>query len=149
MRTIAVRRTLAISPEQAFDVLADHAGYAKFAGIQRAALIRPGAPEPNGVGALRKLSTGPIWFVEEITAFERPRWIEYRIVESPVPIAHERGRITFTPVARGVEVVWTSTFQIALPLIGRIATAVAARPMSVSLASMLRATEKRAQAAPR
>lgn len=145
MRTIQVRRTLRAPADRVFDVLADHAGYAKFDGVRSAALVRPGASEPNGVGALREIRIGSARFEEEITVFERPTRMEYRIVRSRPPIAHELGRIVLTPVDGGVDVEWTSIFRVALPLIGGLATAIAARRMTKGFAATLAAVEARAR----
>lgn len=145
MRTIEVRRTIHAQPERVFDVLADHEGYARFPGVRAAVLLRQGKPDRNGVGALRKIDLGAAWFEEEITAFERPARIEYRIVRSRPPLVHEGGRITFAKVSSGVEVVWTSTLRVALPLIGGLATAFAARRMSRDFAKVLALVEELAR----
>lgn len=144
MRTIQVRRTLRAPADRVFNVLADHAGYAKFEGVRSARVVRPGASEPNGVGAIREIRIGSARF-EEITVFERPTRLEYRIVRSRPPIAHDLGRIVLTPVDGGVNVEWTSIFRVALPLIGGLATAIAARRMTKGFAATLAAVEARAR----
>jgi uncharacterized protein YndB with AHSA1/START domain len=145
MRTIEVHRTLRAPADRVFDVLADHAGYARFPGVRWAKVTRPGTKEPNGVGAIREIAIGAAWFEEEITVFERPTRLEYHILRSRPPIAHELGRLTFTPVAEGVEVAWISTFRITLPLIGGLATALAARQMSRGFYDVLGFAEQRAR----
>jgi uncharacterized protein YndB with AHSA1/START domain len=142
MYTIHLERTLRAPAERVFDVLADHAGYVRFPWVRSAKVVRPGTLEPNGKGAIREIQIGPAWFQEEITAFERPTRLEYRILRSRPPIAHQLGRLTFTPVAEGVRVAWTSTFQVTLPLVGRLVSALGTRMMSNLFDDALRLTEQ-------
>ncbi len=137
MRTIHVTRTIPATPEAVFDVLADHAGYARFPGVRKATLVRHGSLEPNGVGALRAMDLGVAWFEEEITGFERPTRLDYRIVRSRPPVDHEGGSLTLTPVPGGVEVSWTSTFHVRVPLVGSLVTRLAAWQMARGFAQVL------------
>jgi uncharacterized protein YndB with AHSA1/START domain len=125
---IRVERTLPAPPEHVFEVLADHAGYTRFRGITRAELVRPGDSEPNGVGALRKVASGPLVFTEEITAFEPPSRLDYLIVDVNFPVAHEGGSIRIDSDPRGSHVLWTSVF--------RVTTRVASRPLESALRLM-------------
>lgn len=142
MYTIHLERTLRAPAERVFDVLADHAGYARFPWVRSAKVVQPGAPEPNGKGAIREIEIGPAWFQEEITAFERPSRLDYHILQSRPPIDHELGRLTFTPIAGGVRVTWTSTFRVRLPLVGRLLGALGARVMTNLFDDALRLTEQ-------
>ena len=146
MRTIRVQRTLHAPAERVFDVLADHAGYTRFSGVKSAKVLRPGQTDPNGLGALREISTGFSWFQEEITVFDRPRRLEYRIVRGSMPIEHDLGRIDIEPTNDGVEVTWTSTFRIALPVIGGLLTTIAVRQMGGLFSTALAAVETYARA---
>lgn len=144
MRTILVRRVLRAPIARVFDVIADHAGYVAFPGVRRASLLQRGTTDPNGVGAVREIDTGAAWFREEVTAFERPTRMEYVITASRPPLRHRGGVITLREVIGGTEVEWTSTFAVDLPVVGPLATALAARAMSRAFDAMLRATEARA-----
>ena len=133
-----------ISPERAFDMMADHAGYVNFPGVRSARVTKPGTTEPNGLGAVREVSLQGAWVQEEITVFERPRRLGYRIIKSRPPIEHEGGLIELTPTADGVDVVWTSTFRIKVPIIGGLLTRLAARQMKALFERGLAIGEKRA-----
>ena len=139
-----------VSRERVFEVLSDHAGYARFPGVRSARLLRPGTREPNGEGALRRIHVFLPWFEELITAFDRPRRFEYRIQRSFPGIAHQGGSVTCTPASDGTpdvtEVVWTTTFEVALPLIGGIATLIASWIMNRQFAEALRVVEELARA---
>jgi uncharacterized protein YndB with AHSA1/START domain len=145
MQTILVQRTLRAPIARVFDVLSDHAGYVSFPGVRRAALVKRGDAEPNGVGAVREIDTGLAWFREEVTAFQRPTRMEYVIVASRPPMRHRGGIVRLRDLGDGLtEVEWTSTFAVDLPLISGLATRLAARAMTRAFAETLRAVEARA-----
>jgi uncharacterized protein YndB with AHSA1/START domain len=126
MRKIVVRRTFAAPVEDVFDVYTDHASWAGVAGIRSAVVTRPGDVEPNGLGAVREVSTSVTFFREEITHFERPRRMDYRILESRPRMDHELGRVDFSETDAGTLVVWTSIFTLRTPLVGRLTEGAAA-----------------------
>lgn len=119
-RSIRVSRRLEVSPEKAFPVLADHARYDRFEGIRRSQLVAPGDPPPNGIGAVRWVWLGPFRFEEEMTAFEPPFRLDYVIRDvRTLPFRHEGGSIRLSPVdGGGTDAVWTSSFEIPIPVIG-------------------------------
>jgi uncharacterized protein YndB with AHSA1/START domain len=118
-RSIRVERRLDAPPEGVFENLADHARYDRFDGIRRSVLAERGNPEPNGLGAVRWLWVGPLRFEEEITAFEPPSRLDYLITDvKALPFRHEGGSIRLEPDGTGTRAVWTSSFEIPIPLIG-------------------------------
>ena len=118
-RSIRVERQLDAAPEAVFEVLADHARYDRFDGIRRSELATPGDPDPNGVGAVRWIWLGPLRFEEEITVFEPPSRLDYMIrAVKTLPFRHDGGSIRLMPEGTGTHAVWTSSFEIPLPLIG-------------------------------
>jgi uncharacterized protein YndB with AHSA1/START domain len=120
MRSIHVTRTIPASPEEVFDVLADHASYDRFRGIQRSELLKSGDPPPNGLGALRRIKAWPATFEEEITAFERPARLDYLIIRIKLPFEHHGGSIRLSPEDGGTHVDWRSSYTIPIPLIGQL-----------------------------
>ena len=120
-RSIRVERHLDVPPEALFEILADHARYDRFEGIRLAEVVKPGDPEPNGLGALRRIWIGPLRFEEEITAYEPPSRLDYLIVDlRGVPFRHEGGSIRLSPAdGGGTDAVWTSSFEIPIPVLGR------------------------------
>jgi uncharacterized protein YndB with AHSA1/START domain len=118
MRTVRVERTLDAPIEAAFDLLTDHAAYKEFPGISDSELLKEGATDRNGVGAVRRVIIRPLKFVEEITAFERPTLMSYLITGINVPLDHEGGTIELTEAGDGTQAVWTSTFRVPIPVIG-------------------------------
>ena len=118
MRSVHVIRTIPAPAEDVFDLLADHAHYDRFRGINGSELVREGEPAPNGVGALRRIKVRPLVFEEEITAYERPTRLDYLIVKVNVPLQHDGGTITLSAEPGGTRVDWRSSFSVPMPVIG-------------------------------
>ncbi len=118
MATVTTSRTINAPVEKIFDLLTDHANYKDFPGILDSKLETQGTPAPNGLGAVRYIKVKQGWFREKITAYDRPRAFSYLITETSLPLKHEGGTLTFTPVAGGTEVTWVSTARMTVPLIG-------------------------------
>jgi hypothetical protein len=122
MATVRVERTVDVSRDALFAVFADHEGYGRFRGVKKCELIRPGRDERNGLGALRRVHLGgPTVLDEEIVAYDAPHSYEYRIVRArPLPVKHTLGRVELEALdANRTKVVWTSTFDIPIPIIGK------------------------------
>lgn len=142
MKTIRVQHTFHAPIDRVFDVISDHAGYVRLPGIKSAKVVKPGTTEPNGLGAVREISLGVPWFREEVTRFERPRRMDYRITSSrPLTIDHEGGSVQLETVGDTTLVTWTSTFQIKTPVIGGLLTRLAARNMRSMFAAGLAKAE--------
>ena len=118
MARIDLDKTLAAPIDDVFELLSDHAGYFRFRGFRTAELVREGAPDPNGVGALRVLAVWPLRFEEEITAFERPTRMDYLIRKVNIPLDHDGGSIALSPAGAGTRVRWRSTFTVPVPVAG-------------------------------
>jgi uncharacterized protein YndB with AHSA1/START domain len=146
MKTVTVTRTLNAPIEQVFDVIADHANYKQFPGIRDSKLVREGRTEKNGVGAVREIDAGKAWFQEEITAYERPRRLDYLIVKSRPPLKHEGGSVRLEPDGPDgarCKVTWTTTVGVNLPLIGGLLDKVLMPQLERGLVGTLKSIEKR------
>lgn len=142
MKTIAVKRTIKAPIDQVFDQLTDLANYEAFPGVHRARFIREGRGSKNGVGAIREVDARVFWMQEEILGFERPHRMDYRILQSRPGIRHEGGSMVLKQTAKGVEVTWTSTFKLPLPLVGGIAESVAGKMSELMFAAFLRHVDR-------
>ncbi|WP_280307139.1 SRPBCC family protein [Nocardia neocaledoniensis] len=119
MTIVKVQRSINAPIETVFDAYTDHAALALVPGILSATVVRPGNTEPNGLGAVREVNATIAWFREEITAFERPVLMEYRIQKARPSLRHRLGRVEFEPTAPGTTLItWTSEFDAPLPGIG-------------------------------
>ena len=145
MRTVTVTRTLDAPIEKVFDVLADHAGYKLFPGIKDSRLEKPGAPDRNGVGAVRHIDIGRGWFREKITQYERPTRLDYLITETSLPLEHRGGSLRLEPAAGGgTQVTWTTTIRGTTPLIGGLVTWIVTSQLEKGFAATLAVAAKRA-----
>ena len=144
MHTVKVTRTLKAPIEKVFDIISDHARYSEMFGLKASKLVREGKTDKNGVGALRELDAGNAWFQEEVTHFERPVRMDYRITKSRPPIDHEGGSVRLEKVPEGTKVTWTSTLRIKVPLVGGLITKFMAPQLERAFHSMLKETERRA-----
>jgi uncharacterized protein YndB with AHSA1/START domain len=137
-RSIRVERRLDAPPDAVFDVLADHARYDRFDGIRRSELAAPGDPTPNGLGAVRWIWLGPLRFEEEITAFDPPRRLDYVIRGvKTLPFRHAGGSIRLEPDGAGSRAVWTSSFEVPIPLVGRAMDRIFMRQLERGFARVL------------
>jgi hypothetical protein len=143
MGAIRLEKTVSAPIEDVFELLSDHANYDRFRGITASRLTREGERERNGLGAVRAIAVGPIRFEEEITAFERPRRMDYLIREVNLPLDHDGGRIMLAPGSAGTRVLWISTFGIPIRWVGSPLSVVFAAAFKLGFASMLDQIEQR------
>lgn len=118
MQTIQVTKIIKAPIEAVFDAYTDHERLADLPMVISAKVVKPGTIERNGLGAVRVVNGGVLVLREEITGFERPHLMEYKIVESRPKSKHELGRVEFSEVPGGTKVVWTTVFSVPLPVVG-------------------------------
>ncbi|WP_375481958.1 SRPBCC family protein [uncultured Mycobacterium sp.] len=140
MIELHVERTIAASPEQVFDWLADPGSLAAAPLVLKAGWAQ-GVPGP-AVGALREVRGVGTWFREEITAFDRPRSYSYLIVRSFPPFNHEGGTLSFTPSGDGTHVDWRSNYTHPAYAGGKVLEAVTRRLLTSSFQAILDACAK-------
>jgi uncharacterized protein YndB with AHSA1/START domain len=139
MQTIDITENVALPIDRAFELLADHANYQRFPGITRSELLKDGEPAPNGLGAIRRVSLGDVVLDEEITDFQPPKTLAYRVIASkPIRVEHEGGVIELTTVPEGTEIRWRSTFKLKIPVIGWFVTRRAAKQFERGFRQILR-----------
>lgn len=144
MAKIDLDKTLAAQIDEVFELLSDHAGYTRFSGFSKAELLREGTDEPNGLGAMRRLSARGLTFDEEITAFERPTRMDYLIHKATVPMRHNGGSIRLEPAGEGTRVRWTSEFTMPIPLAGGVLAGAFAFGLERGFVQLLDEIEKHA-----
>ena len=143
MKTVRVEKSIAASADDVFEMLTDHAGYTRFRGVSKAERFRDGEPDPNGVGAMRRITTPPVTFEEEILTFDRPRRMDYVIRKANFPLEHEGGSIVVEGDDSRAHVVWTSTFEVPTRFASGPASAFAAFAVKTGFSRMLADVDKR------
>jgi hypothetical protein len=89
-------------------------------------VLEPGddPSEPNGLGMVRLVKPpGSAALEERIVAHERPRLIEYTVIND-VPIRNHLGRIELAPTTRGTRVDYTISFDFKPAAAGGLAATV-------------------------
>lgn len=117
-QTIDVRVTTTAPPERVFALLADVSTWSTWAAFDEAVLERPGRPEPDGVGAIRRFRTGRTRSLEEVVAFEPPRRLSYEL-RSGLPLDGYHADVDLASLPDGgTEIHWHSSFRPRWPLTG-------------------------------
>jgi uncharacterized protein YndB with AHSA1/START domain len=109
-------------PDEVWAQVSDHAGMASWGMLSRSTLLRPGSPDPNGLGARRRLEGPGQRIEEEVVAWDPPRAYEYRLL-SGAPVRSHRGRMAVVAEGRGARVDWTVDFEPAVPFTGTVMAA--------------------------
>jgi uncharacterized protein YndB with AHSA1/START domain len=92
---IVMQQRFAAVPARVFEVLSDHVGFGRWMGAD-IALERPGEPPPNGLGAIRVIRVRGLAIREEVTRFEPPRAMDYRVIGG-APFRNHLGEIRVGP----------------------------------------------------
>lgn len=103
--------------ETVWEVLSDHRGMPSWSRVSSVELDQKGSPDANGVGAVRVLKTGPIRVVEEITEFEPPESLAYRMTKG-LPIKSWEGHVELVAAGDGTKVTWRIDMEPDMPAMG-------------------------------
>lgn len=104
-------------PEKVFDIVADGAGWSRWAGpvVVRSWWEREGEPAPGGVGAVRGLGLPRLGSREEIVAYDAPHHLGY-VILSGLPVRSYRADVRLTAENGGTRIVWGGTFVPTMPV---------------------------------
>ncbi len=125
------------SAEQVFGVLTDHRGLADWSGAREVVLRQDGDPPPNGLGAIRVIRGAGLAIEEEVTAFDPPKRMSYRI-SAGLPIRDHQGEIRVAPLEGASEVRWTVCFRPLVPGTGPLLRYLLRRGLADVLARLAR-----------
>lgn len=117
MASFTIERRIAAPPEVVFGVLTDHRRYAEITPLLKSELEREGEPEPDGVGAIRRLSALGPPLREEVLAYEPPRRFSYKLL-SGLPVRDHVGTVDLSPAAGGTKMVYAVRTHPTVPLFG-------------------------------
>jgi hypothetical protein len=143
MASFALHKTVAAPIEVVFDVLTDHAGYARILPLRSATLERQGEPAPNGVGAIRVLrAVGPPTR-EQVTEYIRPTRFSYKAL-SGVPAREHGGTVELRANGAGTEVTYRVTTVPKLPVPEVVWVAIMRQVIGQLLGAVVKEAERRA-----
>lgn len=143
MASFTFERQVAAPPETVFAVLTEHHLYAEITPMRKSVLEREGEPAPNGVGAIRVLtSVGPP-LREEVIAYEPPHRFSYKLL-SGAPVRDHVGTVELTPRDGGTKVVYAVHTTPTLPLVGGVVVGVVKLGIKQLLGGIVKESERRA-----
>lgn len=139
MAKIRVTQFIPRPIEEVFDLVSDHEKFLNSVEGVRAQVIKEGLPNRNGLGCKREVRAGTrVFYVEEVTKWTRPTSFEYTIRKASMPIRHYGSRMEFTSRPEGTEIIWTSRFDIAVPILGWAFAAYMRRQLEIVFIAMLK-----------
>jgi Polyketide cyclase / dehydrase and lipid transport len=95
-------------------LIGEAARWQEWSWMTRTFLLRPGQPEPDGVGALRRFAVGPSGSREEVVAWEPPHHLGY-IAVSGLPVRRYRADVDLQADGGGTLVTWRGSFDALVP----------------------------------
>jgi len=135
MASFTFERHVAAPPQTVFEVLTEHHLYASFTPMRRSVIEREGDPAPNGVGAIRVLtSVGPP-LREEVIAYVPPTRFAYRLL-SGVPVRDHVGTVELQEDGAGTRMVYAVRTFPTLPT--RIAGAAVVATVKQAIKALIR-----------
>lgn len=146
MASFTFVRQVAAPPDVVWDVLTEHHLYASFTPMRRSELEREGDPAPNGVGAIRVLtSVGPP-LREEVIAFEPPERFSYKLL-SGAPVRDHVGTVELAPNGAGTEITYAVRTIPTLPAGGAAVVGVVKQAIKALLRGIEAESERKAAVA--
>jgi uncharacterized protein YndB with AHSA1/START domain len=145
MATFTFERQVAAPPEIVFEVLTDHRRYAEITPLRKSELEREGEPAPNGVGAIRVLSSVGPPLREEVIDYEPGARFSYKLL-SGAPLRDHVGTVELTPEGGGTKVVYAVRTESTLPVVGAAVVGVARFGIKQLLNGISAESERRAVA---
>jgi len=115
---VTSQTTVAVPIDSVWDKLTNHVGMSSWGPGITVTMDKPGTPDPNGVGAVRRVSSpgpGPD-IVEEVVTFEAPNLFGYKAL-SGTPFPGYAGEVRLTPAGSGTHIRYTISSTASFPLV--------------------------------
>lgn len=134
-------------PDVVWPLVAEVEHWKQWSFLTRTFLLQVGSPEPNGVGAVRRLAVGPFGSSEEVVAFEPPRHLGYS-ARRGMPARNYRADVVLEPEGTGTRITWSGTMDPIVPGTGGLALSYARSFVRRFLSGLTRYADRRAGSAP-
>jgi uncharacterized protein YndB with AHSA1/START domain len=138
-------REVGASPEIVFDVLTDHRRYAEITPMRKSVLEREGEPAPNGVGAIRVLSSVGPPLREEVIVYEPSSRFSYKMV-SGAPVRDHVGTVLLEPAGGATRITYAVRTTPTIPVVGAAVVGVTKLAIKSLLNGIVTESERRAAA---
>lgn len=145
MASFTYVREIGAPPEVVFDVLTDHRRYAEITPMRKSELEREGEPAPNGVGAIRVLSSVGSPLREEVIAYRPNSRFSYKML-SGAPVRDHVGTVELMPQGGGTRMVYAVRTAPTIPLGGFAVVAVVKQAIKTLIRGISAESERRAAA---
>ena len=117
---IAIEKDFNKPVSEVFADLGDHETFGRIVGAPIKRVVAGTGPTgANGLGSVRRVGPKPLGFEETIVAFEKDALIEYKITKG-TPLRNHLGRMVFSPRGHGCHLSYVITFDLNIPLLGRV-----------------------------
>jgi uncharacterized protein YndB with AHSA1/START domain len=143
--SFTITREIAAPAETVFEVLTDHRGYSELTPLRKSVLEREGEADPNGVGAIRKLTAVGPPMREEVIAYEAPNRFSYTVL-SGLPVRDHVGTVELTANGGGTRMVYAVRTQPTLPVVGFAVVAAVKQAVKGLIGGIATESERRASA---
>lgn len=114
--------TCRAAPEVLWPLVAEAERWKEWSFLTRSYLVRRGQPEPDGVGAQRRLAVGLFGSVEEVVVFEPPQHFGY-VGRRGLPVRSYRADVLFEPHGELTHITWTGELEPLVPGTGALVLA--------------------------
>ena len=111
--------TTTADPATVYALLRDGASWPSWGPLDSFELERPGADEPEGVGAIRVFRARGVTGRDTIVELVEDRRLSYAH-RSRLPVRDYRADVDLEPTADGTAIRWVSTFEPKIPGTGRL-----------------------------
>ena len=145
MASFTYERRIAAPPQTVFAVLTEHHLYATITPMRKSVLEREGDPPPNGVGAIRVLTSAGPPLREEVIAYQPPTRFSYKLL-SGAPVRDHVGTVELHPDGEGTRMVYAVRTIPTLPVLGAAVVAVVKQAIKALIRGITTESERRAAA---
>ena len=145
MASFTFQRHIAAPPETVFAVLTEHHLYAAITPMRKSVLEREGDPPPNGVGAIRVLTSAGPPLREEVVSYEPPTRFAYKLL-SGAPVRDHVGTVELSADGEGTKMVYAVKTIPTLPLVGAAVVGVVKQAIKALIKGISTESERRAAA---
>jgi len=143
MASFTFTREIAAPPEMVFAVLTDHRRYSELTPLRKSELEREGETDPDGVGAIRKLTVVGPPMREEVIAFEAPKRFSYTVL-SGLPVRDHVGTVELSDEGGRTKMVYAVRTQPTLPVVGFAVVAAIKQAIKGLIDGIAKESERRA-----
>jgi hypothetical protein len=105
--------------EEVWPLIGEAERWKEWSFLDRSGRLQDGAPDPDGVGALRRFTSRGIGSTEEVVVWDPPHHLGYSILKG-FPVRHYRADVTCTPDGTGTLITWSTTFDEKIPGTGHL-----------------------------